>query len=391
MPRTLPWLVGQNDTGRVKQESTPRKRIKAEPAPDHDQTPKNPPSSPDKRNFLRSCRVNQGIFTHRELIPFSSAAQTPPTSPIKRCPSEEFLIEGLDKDDAWIMVEDEFYAVAQTFTQHLHYAEYVRRTKEAKARNAASLGELDRPTDGRTAIPKNVQRKHEAEKLAARQKSGLGQVLGGNAEEHEDTEDEMWAGTHLHDLLTSPRKARSLAGVQTIKSATRAAAGYGKAAAFTSSQARVTSGEEPPSSSMAPEVQRMDVDEETASDEDDDLDLEVTTAPAPVRRQPGNQSGPVPSSGSTDKPRSAERPTASSSKSKRQSFARPSQGPAVNVPKSRMQMLFDDLDELPAPSRQRASVSDRKGEHIPSEGVPVGTNNPKAKKTRYNEVPTFLV
>jgi hypothetical protein len=306
------------------------------------------------------------------------------------------LLEGLDKDDAWIMVEDEFYAVAQTFTQHLHYAEYVRRTKEAKARNAASLGELDRPTDGRTAIPKNVQRKHEVEELAARQKSGLGQVLGGNADEHEDTEDEkMWAGTHLHDLLTSPRKARSLAGVQTIKSATRAAAGYGQAAASTSSQARVTSGDEPPSPSMAAVVQRMDVDEETAMDEDDDLDLEVTTAPAPVRRQSGNRSGQASSSVSTDKTRSAEKPTVSSSKPERQSFARPSQRPAANVRKSRMQMLFDDLDELPAPSRPRPSVSDRKGEHesehIPSEEVPAGGNNPQAKKTRYNQVPTFLV
>ncbi|KAJ5811659.1 Transcription initiation factor IIA gamma subunit [Penicillium riverlandense] len=376
MPRTLPWLIGQHDTGLVKPESTPRKRIKAEPAPDHDQTPKNPPSSPDKRNFLRS-------------------SQTPPTSPIKRCPSEEFLIEGLDKDDAWIMVEDEFYAVAQTFTQHLHYAEYVRRTKEAKARNAASLGELDRPTDGRTALPKNVQRKHEAEELAARQKSGLGQVLGENADENEDTDEEkMWAGTHLHDLLTSPRKARSLAGVQTIKSATRAAAGYGQAAASTSSQAPVTSGDGPPSPSRAAEVQRMDVDEETATDEDDDLDLEVTTAPAPVRRQPGNRFGKVSSSVSTDKTRSAEKPNASSSKPERQPFA-PSQRPAANVRKSRMQMLFDDLDELPAPSRSRASVSDRKGEqkseHIPSDEVPAGNNDSQAKKARYNEVPTFLV
>lgn len=344
-------------------------------------------------------------------MPFSPAAQTPPTSPIKRCPSEEcvrsaacpsdfrpaanekcrFLIEGLDKDDAWIMVEDEFYAVAQTFTQHLHYAEYVRRTKEAKARNAANFGELDRPTDGRTAIPKNVQRKHEAEELAARQKAGLGPVLGGNADEHEDTEDEkMWAGTHLHDLLTSPRKARSLAGVQTIKSATRAAAGYGQAAASTSSQAKASSGDEPPSPSTAAEVQRMDVDEETASD--DDLDLEVTTAPAPVRRQAGNQSGQVSSSSvSTEKTRSTEKPTASSPKPKRQSIVRPGQRPAENVPKSRMQMLFDDLDELPAPSRQRASVSNRKGEHIPSEEVPAASNDPKGKKTRYNEVPTFLV
>ena len=55
MPRTLPWLFEQENERQVKTESTPRKRIKCEPATDPDVTPKNPPFSPDKKDFFRSC------------------------------------------------------------------------------------------------------------------------------------------------------------------------------------------------------------------------------------------------------------------------------------------------------------------------------------------------
>lgn len=57
MPRTLPWLVEQNDRQGVKRESTPRKRVKREPL-DTDLTPKNRPPSPDKKDFFRSCTLN---------------------------------------------------------------------------------------------------------------------------------------------------------------------------------------------------------------------------------------------------------------------------------------------------------------------------------------------
>jgi hypothetical protein len=56
MPRTLPWLRAQDDTP-VKNEFTPRKRVKTEATPDRDVTPKNPPISPEKRDFFRSCTL----------------------------------------------------------------------------------------------------------------------------------------------------------------------------------------------------------------------------------------------------------------------------------------------------------------------------------------------
>lgn len=55
MPRTLPWLRAENNIP-VKKVSTPRKRVKTEPSPDRDLTPKNPRVSPPRRDFFRSCK-----------------------------------------------------------------------------------------------------------------------------------------------------------------------------------------------------------------------------------------------------------------------------------------------------------------------------------------------
>ncbi|KXG47777.1 Transcription factor IIA, beta-barrel [Penicillium griseofulvum] len=257
---TLPWLRAENSIP-VKKESTPRKRVKTEPSPDRDLTPKHSRVSPPRRDFFRS-------------------SQSPPTSPIRRCPSEEFLIEGIQHDDGWVMVEDEFYAVAQTFTQHLHHAEYLRRRKEVKAANAAGMSEIERPTDNRTPVPNETERKREAEALRKRQKAGLAQMGDGGVDNDEDEDDERWAGTHLHDLMTSPRKSRSLAGVHGPKSSTRAAAGFGQMPTSGIGRARVNSIGSVTAPSKAAAVPCINLDEETASGSDDDGDdLDRETQP----------------------------------------------------------------------------------------------------------------
>jgi hypothetical protein len=135
------------------------------------------------------------------------------------------------------MVEDEFYTIAQSFTQHLHYAEYIRRKKEAKAQSTEALNDIQRPTDGRTQLPKEAVRRKEAEALAARQKAGLAHLEEPEAEKNDSDDDDTWAGTHLHGLLTSPRKSRSLVGAHAMKSSTRAAAGFRQAAGANSDRA----------------------------------------------------------------------------------------------------------------------------------------------------------
>lgn len=278
-----------------------------------------------------------------------------------------FLVEGLDKDDAWVMVEDEFYAIAQTFTQHLHYAEYVRRKKEAKARSAAAIKELERPTDGQTAMPKTLQMRKNAEALETRQKDGLAQLEGpldDNPEEHTDEEDGAWAGTHLHGLMTSPRKSRSLVGAHAVKSSTRAAAGFGQASKPDRHSGQVR---RPQNVFSTPAKQSNEIiDLETASEEDSDIDGDVypIVMPSVTTRQEGTPS------------RASERPTPPAKRQisttpMKSTPKTPSVHKVISTPiqksskpatafKSRVQMLFDDFDELPEPSQSISYISNKK-------------------------------
>ena len=292
------------------------------------------------------------------------------------------------------MVEDEFYAVAQSYTQHLHYAEYDRRKKEAKAQNAATLGELDRPTDGRTAMPKEVQRRKDAKSLATFQKRALepvGQEDDGNGEETED--DNMWAGTHLHGLMTSPRKSRSLVGARKLKSSTRAAAGFGQANGLSNGEGEVTAGSKLASSSDQIGFRGTFVDhDETASEDDDDLDDQARPKPAastPQRerdvaprwsdeleaRRPIRRERDLPNRYSVQEGRS----TPKTSHARESKF------------KSRIQSLFDDLDGLPEPPQ--SANSSEKDQNSSNDNIPQfrSQNKPLGPKSHYNDVPTFLM
>lgn len=297
------------------------------------------------------------------------------------------------------MVEDEFYAIAQSFTQHLHYAEYIRRKKEAKTQRTEAMNDIQRPTDGRTKLPKEAERRKEAEALAARQKAGLAQLRNPeeDKDDSDDGDDDSWAGTHLHGLMTSPRKSRSLVGTHAVKSSTRASAGFGQAASSSSNRAAAGA-----ALSRAAAAHVVEVNEETASDDDADLagetasdeddDLDGKARPITIHQSKRPQSH-----GSTKTARLQD------SKRNRESI---STGPKIkemreqvapklaNGFKSRVQMLFDDLDELPEPSRFNASsTSDMKKATSSTNNNPQNdpeTDNLESKKSRFNDVPTFL-
>jgi hypothetical protein len=292
--------------------------------------------------------------------------------------SNRFLLDGIDRDDGWVMVEDEFYAVAQTFTQHLHYAEYLRRRKEVKAENAAALGVIERPTDGRTPVSKEAERQREREAFRQRQKAGLARLDGQNPDEqiddHEE-DDQMWSGTHLHDLMTSPRKARSLAGRHVLKSSSRAAAGFlqaGQAPPPGNGQAQVNSIGSTTPISRAAAAQVVELDEETASDSDDDLDIQHEAVRLP--RSAHSMTRKL-QTDDQNTPRANLRNSTTSRSKAKAANARPEY-------KSRVQSLFDDLDELPEPSPSIISTPNNITKSSPSI---------RQEKSRHNEVPTFLV
>lgn len=302
-----------------------------------------------------------------------------------------FLIEGLDHDDAWVMVEDEFYAIAQTFTQHLHYAEYVRRKKEAKAQSATEIAAIARPTDGRTPMSKELRQKKEAEALTARQKAGFEQMAEQDDKDDTDDDDDTWVGTHLHGLMASPRKSRALAGLHTLKSSTKAAAGFGQTHGSQSDRRQMASGSQAGSLSRAAESHLVEVDEETASSEDDDLDGQTSATTMPSRRV-GTQA-PTQSSERSTTPVQPSHGNVTSMIDKKKSRPRPSAKPKHEF-KSKVQMLFDDLDELPELSRSNTSISENKTKPASTNQrseVMAGENNLESKKSRYKDVPTFLM
>ncbi|CAG8034057.1 unnamed protein product [Penicillium salamii] len=360
MPRTLPWQ--RVPTEPVKKEETPRKRVKTESELDRDTTPRNPLGSPAKRNFFRS-------------------SQSPPTSPAKQCPPEEFLIPGLHRDDRWVMVEDEFYAVAQTYTQHLHYAEYVRRRKEVKENHGIPAEDIERPTDDRTPLPQRVETQRELNTLRERQTSGLAHLVEERSNEVEGDDDELWVGTHLHGFMSSPRKSRSLAGHQIPKSSTRAAAGFGQ---LPVARARVNSIGSFTSEKKRADVETIDLDEETASGSDDDLDNRgpARMAPPPKRAQSVMQSGGTPRARYQSELQVTPTPKVKSSPSN----ARSSQTPGF---KSKIQSLFDDLDDLPeTPQTNNRFHAEENTKTLRPETCKRNSLDPK--KPGHSEVPIFL-
>ena len=137
--------------------------------------------------------------------------------------------EGYDADDIFMIVEDEFQTVAQSFTHHLHHAEYVRMKK--KARTAPP------PT---SAIPLNGMRaetrnKLEAKDLSSRQNRAIKDMIGATGlaspeEEEEEKSNDPWQGTSLAGLMSKDgtQTRTALVGLEQIPSSTRAARGFGR-------------------------------------------------------------------------------------------------------------------------------------------------------------------
>lgn len=154
------------------------------------------------------------------------------------------MLEGLDRDDIYIMVEDEFHAIARTFTKHLHHAEYMRLKALAKTHNPSAASMISRPVDSITAMRAETKKRKQAEARDARNEATLEQLKKPTvqAQRHksdsdfsdldiEDRDDGRWKGTALQGLMTtgSRKNQTSLTGLQNVKSSTRAAAGFSKA------------------------------------------------------------------------------------------------------------------------------------------------------------------
>lgn len=216
MARKLPWAGGTQQTQK-RVHATARARPQVDrPQSDHGARKetgqshiKTPTSSPAKRR---------------------PRSRSPSTSPPPGPPVVEPIFEGYDEDDIWMMVEDEFQTLANSFTAHLHHAEYKRLMKKAREAPRKQLPEPTSPMSNET------KRKLERVGLDMRQQDALNRITSGarvdtSADDaEEDKVEDPWRNTTLAGLMAlGSQEKKSLKGLEKLPSSTRAAKGFSKA------------------------------------------------------------------------------------------------------------------------------------------------------------------
>ncbi|RYO98925.1 hypothetical protein DL764_006958 [Monosporascus ibericus] len=148
-----------------------------------------------------------------------STSTSPPPEPLE----ETFMIEGIEADDRYRMVEDELLIIAQRFTAHLHAAEYQRLKEASKSRNAKTIKDISRPVVG--PITELAKRKQERKARAEKQRLARKKALA-DQDDTESESDDHYRGTSLFGLMESPvKKATRLDSLVATSTTTRAAAG----------------------------------------------------------------------------------------------------------------------------------------------------------------------
>lgn len=220
------------------------------------------------------------------------------------------MLEGYGRDDIYVMVEDEFHAVARSFTKHLHHAEYERFKALAKERNSSTASAISRPVDSITAMRAETRKKKGAEARDAKNKATLERVSNPakrqrsdsdiSDPEDQDKDTRSWEGTALQDLMRRSFKKNqtSLIGLGGVKSSTRAAAGYSKSEKNSISTAARSFDLAPHKTCLGKEKTRLSPESST-SDRSETDDLDAPAAKRPVQKQSRN---PIKTSNSRPEP-----------------------------------------------------------------------------------------
>ncbi|KAK0764118.1 hypothetical protein N5P37_003513 [Trichoderma harzianum] len=217
MTRKLPWKRDSESSS-----SNSARNTKA-------QSPKLPPARKYENQDVLRTPVSR---RHVRRVLDSDPIRSPSTSPPPERPHEEFMIPGPLNDDKFRMVDDEFLHMAQRFTAHLHRAEYDRLKALAKAQNAATISEIERPVVASAVPTARARQRSEAAQNSMKRRKALEAESGDDGDDHKAKEDEQrspWA-TGLRGLMEAPRReGRTIipaANASSSSSRTRAAAGY---------------------------------------------------------------------------------------------------------------------------------------------------------------------
>ncbi|KAE9578092.1 hypothetical protein CGMCC3_g5816 [Colletotrichum fructicola] len=257
MTRRLPWARDDVDPVRTPAKAATKPSTSRSAATPQRATPKQKATPTSRNSKQQSSRLN-GLLRNR------SASTSPPPQPIP----EIFMIEGLENDDKYRMVEDELFTIAGQFTAHLHAAEYQRLKTQTKSQNAETIKNISRPVVG--SLTDIARRRQEELLRKKKQREALRKAKkeAGVDDESGDETSMPWHGTSLQGLMDSPQKKEvPLTTLTRADSRTKTSLFGG----VIKSQRR-----------SAPVSRREDLEEETES-ESDDLGGSVK---APTRREP---------------------------------------------------------------------------------------------------------
>ncbi|KAF5228155.1 hypothetical protein FANTH_14577 [Fusarium anthophilum] len=239
MGRKLPWKTSSTPSGPERKAS-----VKSEsplPTPSRAPVPGTPSASrkkPCRERVIEAEGIPDSTLSsklQRNRQYHADATRSPSTSPPPEPPKERsislpdshsyhtlirlrFMRPGLDHDDRYRIVEDEFVNMAHQFTLHIHTSEYNRLKNLAKHQNADTIREIERPVVGAPTLL--TRHRQEDVRRNAKQRK----LLGTDANQKKDS---PYVGSSLQGLMESPRKEHkwiltSLADT----AATRASAGF---------------------------------------------------------------------------------------------------------------------------------------------------------------------
>ncbi|KAI3553924.1 hypothetical protein CABS01_04804 [Colletotrichum abscissum] len=264
MTRRLPWdrnALERTATQKKQTATTPRRTATPNRAVSRATTAATSPLDHSNHKPARSNGFLEG----------RSPSTSPPPEPL----TETFMIDGLESDDKYRMVEDELVTIAGHFTAHLHAAEYQRLKAQTRTQNAETIKTISRPVVGSLT---ELARKRQEELLRKKkQREALRRAKRDAGRDDEDTGDETsvpWRGTSLQGLMHSPKKKEvPLMALTRTDSGVRTSASGLFGGVVRSSQSKMPA---------APAKRSTPVDETTTEDESDDLGGPVK---APVRRE----------------------------------------------------------------------------------------------------------
>ncbi|KAI1413808.1 hypothetical protein F5Y13DRAFT_198183 [Hypoxylon sp. FL1857] len=376
MTRKLPWKQAERSLARSPKStaSTPAREVKI----------KRDGSDVDEKKSAASSVSNKRIKTSRsESATPSRIPRVGSTSPPPEPLPESYMIEGLENDDLYRMVEDEFLSTAQQFTAHLHAAEYHRLKAASKSQNADTIRNISRPVVGRMSdlVKKKQDRKTRFEK----QKEATRKALANKGQSNDDTEskDDPWQTASLYGLMEKPRQqATRLDNLTKVTTTTRAAAGFNPVKSPSSARTRPTlPGNIHGSRSTKP------APKETSETEDDDDNIAI---PSPSLRTRPNQRAPPSTS---HPPGSAHAHNATRDILSLRHPTKPAH-PTVQKSESEATPEIDDSEDshgdFLARLKRRQEERKRNREQRKLAAATASTAQPKPKKTTEDIIPGFL-